>query len=268
VDPITAKHTPISDIVTHEWTGFQLCAMDDTNHVFYVLATNVTTREVDVVGFDVTTGDIVVSIPTQLVPDAFGAAMDLDTSNNDLIVVSANRDRQHVMLRVTPSTKTVTQIATLEITDVIGAHAFVDGLEWIQFATGVISARVIAVDTSTGEKVHDISDRYFTMDFNYDSQTKMIIGLGVDTATRRRTLVSLNPATQEFTKTHDLPAHLFFVMTVSALNPTDRLVYYYFRVNDGWELYDVDFDTGEVKNTVFACTHVEQCTNDLAYSSQ
>ena len=135
VDPLTGVATPIGAPPPDELEAQQLSTIDPPRNLLYMSGFNTTTSQINVLGFDLTTGDVNVTIEVPFPPFGLvgvGTYLDVDVATGDLYATGpewrvGHEGERHVVLRIDHETKEQEPVGVIpKGLDVLGGDSTFD----------------------------------------------------------------------------------------------------------------------------------------------
>ena len=288
IDPSTGKGTPIGASPPGELQAQQLSCIDAARNRLYMSGYNEVTRKVNVLGFDLTTGEVAVTIELPFALSGFvgvGTYIDVDTTTGDLYATGpewrvGHYGERHVVLRIDAATQAQTPVGVVpKGLDVLGGDSTFDSVNrvlWCFFGaplkdrTGGIDLFAVHVDDGEVEVLRPSSPYASTLStLNYDASTQRVYGLGLRAGNatepayvRMLLFIDANDAARTVQLVGEQADYIGGDSSIATIDETARLHLSYMQpqgetdpFNDPFYFVAIDADTGEVVDAQDAGTY-------------
>jgi hypothetical protein len=285
VDPATGKATPIGSPLPTELEAQQLSAIDVARNRLYMSGFSERTKNVNILGFDLSTGDVAVTIELPFAPDGLvgvGTYIDVDPATGDLYATGpewriGSKGERHVVLRIDAANPTADPTAVGVIPkglDVLGGDSTFDSknrIVWCFFGApekdrsdSGIDLFGVHVDSGEVETLQTAAwGGYGLTTLNFDASTERIYGLslrsgnataGEPSSVRQLLFIDANDSSREVQLAGEQSNYILQAATIATIDEGARLHLSYMQpltnssdpLADPFSLVAIDADTGAV----------------------
>jgi hypothetical protein len=275
IDVVSGLATPIGSPAPDELEAQQLSSIDPPRNLLYMSGFNASNSQLNVLGFDLATGDVTVTIKLPFLPNTFvglGVYIAVDTHTGDIYATGpewrvGQDGERHIVLRIDYDTKKQTNVGVIpKGVDVIGGDSTFDPINRVLWCTYGSSSKtqskgnhLYAVHVDNGA-VEEINDSPQLSTLNYDSSTGRIYGLSIRRGkitqgepdyVRMLVFIDSNDETRAVQVVGEETEYIGGDAAIAAIDEGARLHMSYMQppnqtLEDPWYFVSIDADKGDI----------------------
>lgn len=142
---------------------------------------------------------------------------------------------------------------------------------WLQFGTNN-TINLFGFDVDSGKLVSQLPDTYYMETMDYDSQTGLIYGIGLqvfNSTSYQRILMTLDSKEKKYNIIAPIPHYFIIESDIGALDVKDRTYFCFLQSdkqnNAPFELLTISLTNGKILNSAVGCQQPSKCPWALEY---